>query len=138
MIRNCDVCSRPYEAKLVTSRFCSGTCRVRNARAPRPRPEVPTAVDYALRDATRAELEAAGRINTWQGQVLLLLAEKICESGTGSGTAALSQEFRRVRAAALQGVPAGAPDPVDEVKARRDRKKSSNFHKRQPNATQPS
>jgi hypothetical protein len=95
-------------------------------------------VDYALRDATRAELEAAGRINTWQGQVLLLLAEKICEPGTGSGTAGLSQEFRRVRAAALQGVPAGAPDPVDEVRARRDRKISSNLHKRQPNATQPS
>jgi hypothetical protein len=37
MIRGCDVCGRPYEAKRVSSRFCSGTCRKRNLRAPRPR-----------------------------------------------------------------------------------------------------
>ena len=66
MIRGCDVCGRPYEAKRVSSRFCSGTCRKRNLRAPRPRlaETSPAAEDYTLLAATRAELEAAGRLDS--------------------------------------------------------------------------
>ena len=57
------------------------------------------------------------------GQVALLLAERMCEFDTGSGTAALSKELRAVMVAAVQGAPAAA-DPVDELRARRDRKRS--------------
>ena len=125
MIRGCDVCGRPYEAKRVSSRFCSGTCRKRNLRAPRPRlaETSPAAEDYALPAATRAELEAASRLDSMLGQVALLLAERMCEFDTGSGTAALSKELRAVMVAAVQGAPAAA-DPVDELRARRDRKRS--------------
>ena len=100
MIRGCDVCGRPYEATRVSSRFCSGTCRKRNLRAPRPRlaETSPAAEDYALPAATRAELEAAGRLDSMLGQVALLLAERMCEFDTGSGTAALSKELRAVMA----------------------------------------
>lgn len=74
--------------------------------------------------ATRAELEAAGRLDSMLGQVALLLAERMCEFDTGSGTAALSKELRAVMATAVQGAPAAA-DPVDELRARRDRKRGS-------------
>ena len=124
MIRGCDVCGHPYEATRVSSGFCSGTCRKRNLRAPRPRlaETSPAAEDYALLAATRAELEAAGRLDSMLGQVALLLAERMCEFDTGSGTAALSKELRAVMVAAVQGAPAAA-DPVDELRARRDRKR---------------
>jgi len=56
------------------------------------------------------------------GQMALLFAERMCEFDTGSGTAALSKELRAVMAAAVQGAPAAA-DPVDELRARRDRKR---------------
>jgi hypothetical protein len=46
----------------------------------------------------------------------------MCEFDTGSGTAALSKELRAVMVAAVQGAPAAA-DPVDELRARRDRKR---------------
>jgi hypothetical protein len=75
--------------------------------------------DSALLDAARAELQAAGRINTWQGQALLLLAEAMCSPQTGSALAALSREFLRARAAALHDAPAAA----DELRRRRDRKR---------------
>jgi hypothetical protein len=128
MIRGCDVCGRPYEAKRVSSRFCSGTCRKRNLRAPRPRlaETSPAAEDYALLAATRAELEAAGRLNSMLGQVALLLAERMCEFDTGSGTAALSKELRAVMAAAVQGAPAAA-DPVDELRGAQSL--GSHFHR---------
>ena len=87
MIRGCDVCGRPYEAKRVSSRFCSGTCRKRNLRAPRPRlaETSPAAEDYSLLAATRAELEAAGRLDSMLGQVALLLAERMCDSTPVAG-----------------------------------------------------
>jgi hypothetical protein len=72
MTRNCDVCGRQYEAMRRSSRFCGDTCRKRDLRASRPRPA--ETVDYALVDATRAELEAAGCIDTWRGRGLLSLA----------------------------------------------------------------
>jgi hypothetical protein len=136
--RICNVCGRPYEAPRSTSRFCGDTCRKRNLRAPRPRlAEVrgdtcrnrnlraprprpvaqvrPVAADHPLLDAVRAELEAAGRLDSALGQVALLLATRICGVyDTGSGTATM--------AAALRDAPAAA-DPVDELRRRRDPKR---------------
>jgi hypothetical protein len=108
MIRGCDVCGRPYEAKRVSSRFCSGTCRKRNLRAPRPR-LAERARPPKITRCSR-ELEAAGRLDSMLGQVALLLAQRMCEFDTGSGTAALSKELRAVMATAVQGAPAAA-DP---------------------------
>jgi hypothetical protein len=123
MMRNCDSCGTAYMAQRSTSRFCSSRCRRRNAGATAPpRPPAPLVIeDSALIDATRAELQAVGRIDTWQGQALLLLAEAMCTTQTAAALAALSREFLRARAAALQDSPA-AGDPVDELKRRRARK----------------
>jgi hypothetical protein len=89
-------------------------------RVPRPRP-AETTVDYSLLDACRRELEVAGRLDSWQGQGLLVLAEALCAAPQArSGLAALSKELRAARAEALQGAVASG-DPVDELKARRDR-----------------
>jgi len=48
----------------------------------------------------------------------------MCDYDTGSGTASLSKELRSVMAAALRDAPA-AGDPIDELRARRDRKRGS-------------
>ena len=140
MTRNCDICGKPFEAMRPTRRFCSATCRQRASRGSivrtptvaRPAqmrgadvtpPTHPPAGDYALVDALRAELEAAGVINSRPGQQALLLAEKMCEFGTGGGTVALSREIRRVRAEALQRAPVPADHPMDELRRRRDKKR---------------
>ena len=79
------------------------------------------AADYALLDATRAELDAVGRVDTVHGQIALIIAARMSGFETGSGTAVLSKELRAVMAEALRGATA-AMDPVDELRARRDAK----------------
>jgi hypothetical protein len=75
-----------------------------------------------LVSTTRRELESAGRLDTVLGQQTLILAERIdSPHETASGTAALSKEFRAVREAALEGVGIAA-NPLDELRARRERK----------------
>lgn len=72
------------------------------------------------------ELTAAGRLNTSLGQCALRLAVRIETStvDTGAGLASMSKELRAVMAQAVAGA-ADAEDPVDELKARRDRKRSA-------------
>ncbi len=70
-----------------------------------------------------AELETAGRLETFLGQHALTLARRIAGGReTGSAVSALSKELRAVRAEALKGV--GAPASAlqqhrDELAARR-------------------
>jgi hypothetical protein len=146
--RNCEICGTPFEAQRPTRKFCGPTCRQRNSRGSiartadvtnhgrgstelgPPPTQPPAEDDYALVDALRAELEAAGVVNSRPGQQALLLAEKMCEFGTGGGTVALSRELQRVRAEALQRAhPTDelrrpvADDFVDELQRRRERKR---------------
>jgi hypothetical protein len=126
MTRNCDQCGSAYIAQRSTSRFCSGLCRRRNGGRPAP-PRPPRELSEASRAflaAVRAELEAAGRLGTWQGQALLLLAEAMCIDQPPAALAALSKEFLRARRDALQDVVPATVDPLDELKRRRDRKHS--------------
>lgn len=136
--RSCDVCSREYVAERPNSRFCSATCRKRNQRTPGadvvampkpppPAPEPARPPRLPLTTATGAELEAAGRLDTVIGQQAMVLARRIDGAAaleTGSAVASLSREFRAVMAEALAGVRAAA-DPVDELRARRDSKRSA-------------
>lgn len=138
--RSCDVCSREYVAQRRSSRFCSDTCRKRNLRRPgvdevadvveipaAPAPEPARPPRLALTATTAAELEAAGRLETVLGQQAMVLARRIDGAAaleTGSAVASLSREFRAVMAEALAGVRAAA-DPVDELRARRDSKRSA-------------
>lgn len=126
MLRNCDVCGVQYEAKRPNSRFHSDTCRKRHQRGARVAPvrAVPTRVGL-VEQATRAELDEAGRLGSALGQVAVALAARLDDGrDTGQGAASLSKELRAVMAAALADVTAAA-DPIDELRSWRDRKRAA-------------
>lgn len=127
MQRACDSCGERYEAKRPSSRFCTPRCRKRHQRNPGPDsgpvavPAVPFG-DSALVTATKAELLAAGKLDTVLGQQAVRLAERMCGlMDTGSAIASLSRELRAVMAEALADAPK-AGDAMDELaRRRRDR-----------------
>ena len=131
-MRKCDLCGASYVAQRSTSRFCSPRCRSRNGGAPRQRHFVLSVTSDAtdgnegasLLDAVRSELGAAGMTNSALGQLALLLAAKLSDpNDTAAGTAAVSRELSRVMTSALRGVRVSA-DPLDELRRRRDVKRS--------------
>ncbi len=73
--------------------------------------------------SVRAELEGAGRVDTYLGALALVLAERIDGSTAVMGFAALAKELRVTMDAALAGVTVAA-DPVDELRTRRDSKRA--------------
>lgn len=122
MQRSCAVCGRDYEAKRKDSITCSATCRSNRRNGA----SITNPVDSPLVKATRAELEAAGKLDTRHGQQALVLAARM---STGSGVGPLSKELDRVMAAATGIAPsttpgAGQGDDVDELRARRDAKRA--------------
>jgi len=132
MQRRCDECGHCYTARRSTSQFCSGACQKRAQRA--------RAAGLPLRAATlddreaapselervvARELEAAGRLQSVAGQVALELAFRVASPHeTGAAMASLARELSATMAKALAGV-AVAADPLDEIRARRDRKWSA-------------
>lgn len=118
MRRHCGICGRPYEAKTNASRYCGSTCRNRKARGSAPIAETVG----ELPAQTRAQLEAAGRLDTVIGQQAVRLAEQICVE-TGSSLAALNRELRATMAEALADV-APVADALDELKARREARRA--------------
>ena len=127
MLRNCDTCGRSYEAKTRRSLYCGDLCRARKHRGAAPVPNV-EGLDNPLVNATRRELEAAGKLDTAMGQLALVLAAGLSSTQTTTGLAALSKELSRVTAKAIGSTTAPAPgagDDIDELKARRDAKRSS-------------
>jgi hypothetical protein len=83
-------------------------------------------VDGAVAVSTLAELEAAGRSGTALGQAALLLARRLDGSGreTGASVAALSRQHAAALAAVLAGAKS-APDALDELRTRRERKRAA-------------
>ncbi|WP_220178566.1 hypothetical protein [Mycobacterium shimoidei] len=75
-----------------------------------------------LVEATRAELERLGRLDTVAGQQALRLADEMYRFQTAGGLAAISKELSRVLAEIRQTVNV-VDDPIDELKARRDAKR---------------
>lgn len=133
MQRKCDSCGKTYEAKRAASRFCTATCRKRAQRAPSvvalPPPDVDdtpsTPAASGLVSATIAELEEAGRLGTVLGQQAVELAKRVSSPHeTGASVASLSKELRAVMESAMEGVGV-ASDPLDELRARRDRKRNA-------------
>jgi len=131
--RDCDVCGRSYEAVRVTSRYCGPTCRQRSLRASAAGLPLLAATleDHEapseLERATIRELEAAGRLASVAGQIALLLAYRIgSRRESGAAVAALAKQFREAMDKALAGVDRAA-DPLDEIRARRDRKRSAGW-----------
>jgi hypothetical protein len=74
---------------------------------------------------SRATLEAAGRLDTWEGAVALQLAARLdaqVREG-GMGVAAIVREHRASMEEALKGASVAA-DPLDELRERRDRRRA--------------
>lgn len=124
MIRACDACGQPYEAATVRSKFCSKRCRSRSGRGFRPPvvaqlPSGEPATRGRVREATVAELERVGRLDTPHGAAALLLAEQIdAGGGTAAGMAALVGRWVEVLDRAVQGA-AAVVNPLDELRRRR-------------------
>lgn len=72
-----------------------------------------------------AELTEAGMLDSHQGQAALLLAQRL-ESGddTGAALAQMVRQLRETMASALSSAVPDEVDPVDELRARRDRRRA--------------
>lgn len=138
MRKSCEACGVDFEAKRTARKYCGERCKKRAQRRPggvkahdpvevpvvMPLPEVPQ--DGPVAVATRVELELAGRANSAAGNAALALARRI-DTGTaetGSSLAAMVREHRATLAEAVRGAVAAA-DPLDELRARRERKSAS-------------
>jgi len=126
MKRTCPGCDGEFEGKRSTAVYCSPTCRKRGQRRAVEGPIEAAPATGGLVAATRTELEAAGRIGSMLGQQALALAARIeaSERETGASVASLSKELRAVMVEAMKGAVVAA-DPLDELRARRDRKRSA-------------
>jgi hypothetical protein len=128
MERACVICGTGFVARNSRRRFCSDRCRKRAVRggfvaavsAAEPRtPSGPGAVEQA----TGEVLRAVGRLGTPLGQVAVVLARRLDHPGADTGSA-LSAVARQLQVA-MEAVTADvrpAMDPLDELRARRDRK----------------
>jgi hypothetical protein len=135
MKRDCDACGRRYAAKTKRSRYCADVeCRRRRERSRKRRgggevielsgaKVAPRLGEGSIAAAARAELEAAGRAESWLGQAAIALAGRLDAStdDTGSSFAALSREYRATMADALKDAKAEL-DSVDELGERRRRR----------------
>jgi hypothetical protein len=129
--RTCSVCSTEFEAKNMRARYCGGTCSKRAQRMGAARSTTAASLLEALPAdspegdgcvaTTVAALTKAGRLNTPRGQAAVKLARLIDNATAVMGFAALTKEHDRLLDVALAGAVVAA-DPVDELRARRDRK----------------
>jgi len=132
MQRECESCGRSYTGRRTSSRFCGGTCgkRSQRARAAGIPLRAATSGDREaapseLEAVTARELEAVGRLESVAGQLALELARRVASGyESGAAVASLVKELRATMAAALAGL-APAPDALDELRTRRDRKRSA-------------
>lgn len=126
MRRECAVCSAPFESQRPQAKYCGDTCRKRAQRGGIAGPAVKVALERppsGLVDTVRAALEAANRVDTIAGQHALELAGRIVNApGMNTGVAALSKQLQAVVAEALRNS-AQSSNPLDELRARRDRKR---------------
>lgn len=141
MRRTCAECGADFEAAHPNTRRCSDECKramerrkKRAQRSPdaKAAPVRPLPVEPAvgqLEAATAVELRAADRVESAAGQAALALARRVDggnggRAETGSAMASLVREYRATLAEAVRGAQQEA-DPLDEVRARREHKRSS-------------
>lgn len=132
MVRECDFCGREFVAQRSTAKFCSSSCRARNASGV----EKPvSAVVIPLRDAAgdsdaagtlltsvEERVRAAGLSSTPDGLAAVLLARALERNVDGSKLAALYGKFT----VAMDRIDALAPKQgaTDDLRLRRDRKRA--------------
>ena len=128
MQRACDSCGTDYEAKRPSSRYCSTKCRNRAARAGTSKPRVatdakPASTSTTVADQVRRELGT--QLDSAAGQMALSLAHRLDGAvDTGSAMAAVARELRSILAELL-GSTIQVADPIDELKAARERRRTS-------------
>ena len=113
----CAMCEEQFEAKRSTAKFCGDACRQHAKRG------ASEASNGGLVRSVENELEDAGVLDTYPGQLAVELAKQMTAAGA-TGIASLSKELRNVMVSALDGSTPGAAEPEieDEVdKARRAR-----------------
>jgi hypothetical protein len=121
----CVTCKGPLPPSTGPIRYCSSVCRQTAYRERKRHVAVlPPAADVSTVAAVRAELVRASRVDTYLGRAALALADRIDSASAVMGFAALVKQLQSTMDAALEGVPAAA-DPLDEVRAARDRKMAS-------------
>lgn len=141
MDRHCASCGKPLSSASPRARFCNSTCRSRAHRAGGLASVGNAAqpVDLASRRtaaapaqgfvaAVEATLTKADRLDTWEGQAALHLAQQMAASAaaTLSARAAASKELREAMDRALKGV-AATTSSVQEIRdelARRRRERA--------------
>lgn len=129
MQRSCEACGAPYESKRPSSRFCTDRCRKRTARAtgskskpaaPAQPADVEMQPDSAIAEQVAREL--GDQVDTAAGQMAIALARRLdANVDTGSAMAAVARELRTLIVEVLGNQPQAA-DPIDELRARRDRR----------------
>lgn len=128
----CHQCGQSFDAERPHAKWCSAACRKQNQRAggasiTELRPAAGDEEDddqlTPVVAATWRRLEEAERLDTPEGMTALALAHRLDNGGrdTGSALASVARELRATLAEALKGA-AVAADPVDEIRARRERK----------------
>ncbi len=129
----CDAseCSNEFVPQRSTARYCSATCRQR-ARRTRAAAKESVAADaenglaeHDLVKAVRLELEAAGKLTTFKGQLALQLARKLV-TPEEAGVTALAKELQALMKDALAAVappsetePAAPAEDDQVIKARK-------------------
>ena len=127
----CQVCEDTFEAKRATAKYCSGRCRKRNQRAggakkAAERREASSSGVGSVAAATLLQLQEASRLHTPLGQAALALASRldISQTDTGAGVASLAKQLEATLAAATADAEV-VDDPIDELKAARERKRNA-------------
>ena len=127
MQRSCDACGTPYEAKRTSSKFCSTNCRIRANRSGSAQVRaVPVAVEpvpSSLVAVVERKLAAADRLESVAGAQAVQLAGRMDSEISGSALAQMHKVLQALMDRAMEGVGVAA-DPVDELRARRDRLRS--------------
>jgi hypothetical protein len=128
MMRSCAVCGKPFEAQKPHAKYCNKTCGKRAQRAglasrrgsPVVRISPPVEGADGLVDAVRGVVEAAGCSGSAEGELAIVLAEKLTSESVG--TAAVSKELRVVLAGLRDAKPVRElSERLDELAARRPR-----------------
>lgn len=137
MQHSCIVCGGSFEAKRASAKFCSPRCNKRHQRGARkksakktapvtelPKPREPRA--GGVEDATRRQLDDADRLDTPLGQAALRLAARLDHGhmDTGSALASVAKQLTATLEAAVAGANVEA-DPIDELRAVRERKRNA-------------
>lgn len=119
----CAGCSEPFQAGSPRAKWCSARCKKQAQRHPEqvpapvepdaPAPADPSRYDsHPLVAAAHRELEKAGVLDTFEGQLALALARRVVNPDE-SGVSALANQLRAAMTAALEGT-SPTLEPEDE------------------------